>query len=127
MTQRTKLFTFILLLTLMTAACNLTRATSTLPPAPTVSTTAPTFPPGTFVPSVTPFDLTPPTPGGSGSNCPPPNGWVAYQVETGDTIGSLAEATGTTVDAIVIANCLTDQDNITIGQTIYLPTDPVVG
>jgi cell division protein YceG involved in septum cleavage len=58
---------------------------------------------------------------GSGA-CQPPEGWVAYSVEPGDTLFGfeLGSKGQTNVAAIMTANCLTSK-LIGIGQTIYLP------
>lgn len=118
----------VMLLLAVTAACNLTRATLVPTSQPTQATVAPTLPFGTINPSITPFDLSSPTPDGrGGGTCTPPLGWIAYVVQAGDSLGALAEATGTTTDALAAANCITNANNLIVGQTIYLPSDPVVG
>ncbi len=61
----------------------------------------------------------PPTP----VPCGPPNWWVRYVVQPGDTLSSLAARTGTTVYAIMQANCM-DNTYLTAGRTIYLPRYP---
>lgn len=68
--------------------------------------------PAVLYPTATP----PPT-------CGPPANWVIYIVQAGDTLYSLAQRTGTTVEAIRQANCLTS-NTIWIGQRLYLPTLP---
>ncbi len=55
--------------------------------------------------------------------CGPPSWWVRYVVQSGDTLFSLATRTGTTVYAIMQANCL-DSTYLTAGRTIYLPRTP---
>jgi len=65
--------------------------------------------------------------GVSGANtgtCTPPSGWVAYTVQTGDSVSILANNTGTTVAQLVSANCLANADVIAVGQVIYLPRNP---
>jgi hypothetical protein len=119
----------LLLLIVLAAGCNLSRNPPTPTLRPTITLPVPVQPALTLMPSVTPISLTPvgPGAGGTGGACPPPSGWVAYVIVAGDTLGDLAEATGTTVDALVRANCLADASRINVGQTIYLPVDPVVG
>lgn len=120
----------LLLLITLAAGCNLSRNPPTPTARPTLTLPVAGTPALTLIPSVTPISLTPLAPGTGGTTggaCPPPAGWVAYVIEPGDTLGVLAEATGTTVDALVRANCLTDASRINVGQTIYLPVDPVVG
>lgn len=50
--------------------------------------------------------------------------WPAYRVKRGDTLFSLAIATGSTVHELVSANCL-ESDRIIAGQLLYLPRLPV--
>lgn len=60
--------------------------------------------------------------------CGPPAHWVRYTVQYGDTLYSLAQRTGSTVYAIMQANCMS-ATTIYAGQTLYLPfhpTPPVV-
>ncbi len=71
-----------------------------------------------YVPSL-PYVTPPPTP-----PCGPPAGWVIYTVQAGDTLYSLAQRTGTTVEALRQANCLPDY-TIRIGQRLYLPRLPL--
>ncbi len=52
--------------------------------------------------------------------CGPPQWWVRYQVQYGDTLGGLARARGTTVDEILRANCRETTD-LLAGQLIFLP------
>jgi len=54
------------------------------------------------------------------SLCGPPQWWVRYQVQRGDTIGSLAVLRGTTVDEVLRANCR-DSSDLQAGQFIFLP------
>lgn len=57
-------------------------------------------------------------------HCGPPPSWrFLYYVRRGDTLYSLATRHGTTVEAIIQANCLVN-NNIYIGQALYLP--PVI-
>jgi hypothetical protein len=55
------------------------------------------------------------------TNCAQPQGWGTYTVVAGDTLGTIADSTGTTVDQLVSANCLTDASLIYEGQTLYVP------
>lgn len=52
--------------------------------------------------------------------CGPPWGWTQYRVVRGDTMFALALRHGTTVYAIMQANCLSDSALIA-GRTIFLP------
>ncbi len=55
--------------------------------------------------------------------CGPPAFWVRYTVQAGDTMFSLAMRHGTTVYAIMQANCLTST-RLFAGRNIYLPPLP---
>lgn len=58
----------------------------------------------------------------SNSSCPAPATWRAYTVQNGDTLFRLALNSDSTVNELMTANCLTDGDQIIVGQTLYLPT-----
>ena len=88
-------------------------ATSTETPSPVVEVTATLLPPTATLPP-----LPTPTPA-----CLPPASWRIYIVQRGDTLVALAWRTGTTVSAIMQANCLSSQ-TIYAGQRLYLP--PVI-
>jgi LysM repeat protein len=45
-----------------------------------------------------------------------------YVVQPGDTLGALAEEFGTTVDEILVANGLTDPNDIQEGQELIIPS-----
>jgi LysM repeat protein len=53
--------------------------------------------------------------------CTPPAGWVSYTVQAGDTLSTLAATYAIPVAQLIAANCLTNADVITVGQTIYVP------
>lgn len=55
--------------------------------------------------------------------CDPPEGWVLYTIELGDTLLSLAARTNTTVAEIKSANCKLD-DKLIEGDKLYLPFIP---
>ncbi len=65
-----------------------------------------------YVPDVAPRQL-----------CGRPSGWVAYLVQRGDTLFSLAGRVGTTVPALKQANCL-GSDTILAGATLWVPQLP---
>ncbi len=58
-----------------------------------------------------------------GISCQPPEGWLSYKVQSGDTLFALSQFTGIPVDAIKSANCLLD-DFLEIGQVLYLASLP---
>jgi LysM repeat protein len=55
--------------------------------------------------------------------CRPPERWVLYTVQPGDTLYSLAERTHTDAEILLRANCLRS-DQIYPGQQIWLPVLP---
>ncbi|MCB9456408.1 MAG: S8 family serine peptidase [Anaerolineaceae bacterium] len=110
--------------TLWTPTVDLTRMSAT--PTPTV-TPSPTNTIGpaiggqsaatnTPVPTLAPATCVPTKPASW-------SGWVAYTIRSGDTLGQLAVDTGTSVAAIMTANCL-PSSNIIAGNTLYLPKQP---
>jgi LysM repeat protein len=85
-----------------------------VPVTPTVSPTATQTgtPQASRTPTATPIP------------CGPPAGWIAYIVQSGDTLYSLAQAYGTTVAALQFANCLGSSTAIQSGQTLRVPNVP---
>jgi LysM repeat protein len=77
----------------------------------------PTSPPqNTAAPTVTSAGPAPPT-----ATCAsPPEDWVTYSVQRGDTLFGLAKRHGTTLDRVVSVNCL-GTTGIYVGQVLYLP------
>jgi LysM repeat protein len=55
--------------------------------------------------------------------CGAPANWVAYIVQPGDTLFSIALSVGSSVDQLRTANCLTS-DTIHTGQRLYVPRLP---
>lgn len=58
------------------------------------------------------------------SSCSRPSSWVSYTIRQGDTLFQLSRLTGTTVSAVLQANCLQSGTLLSIGQVIYLPRQP---
>jgi LysM repeat protein len=52
--------------------------------------------------------------------------WSRYYVTRGDTVGLIAQRTGTTVNEIVQASCLTNPNLIEVGQELRVPQDPTL-
>ncbi|HLF75458.1 MAG TPA: LysM peptidoglycan-binding domain-containing protein [Anaerolineales bacterium] len=92
---------------------------TTLAPTTTVSetSTATPSPSATLTPTDTPTDL--PT----FTVCILMTYWPSYRVRPGDTLYSLARATGSTADELRLANCLPDYQ-IYAGQILYVPRLP---
>lgn len=79
-----------------------------------------------FTPTLAVSPVESPTLLSSALACPPPVGWGAYSVQSGDTLFSLAGAHNLTVDKLQVANCL-QGDLIQVGQILFLPLPtPVV-
>ncbi len=99
-------------------------ATAPPPPAATDNTDTPVPPPATDTSTpvvVTPTSL-PATPT-VGDVCQTPPTWLAYQVQPGDTLNSLANRINSSVFELQQANCL-DSTILQNGQTVYLPVIP---
>ncbi len=62
------------------------------------------------------------------ANCTPaqPAGWVTYTIQAGDTLSSIAFGSGSSVQAVASANCISDPQNIQVGQTIFVAQQPVL-
>jgi len=126
-----KLAVFVLLLVISSTACALT---SSAAPQPTPVVLQPTL-----LPSLTPTPITPtPSPtattasSGNGSTvntsnntCTPRTDWPTYIVVQGNTLGQIAERTGTTAQQLATANCLSNADIISAGQPLRVPRQPI--
>ena len=72
--------------------------------------------PGGIAPTATPTAT--PT---AGPTTPPPTGTISYVVQSGDTLGRIALRYGTTIQAIMSANGLTNPNLIYVGQVLTIP------
>lgn len=61
--------------------------------------------------------------GGSKTVLPRKDGFICYQIESGDTLGKIAKWYNTTVDKIMAANVgiIKDKNDISAGRYIYIP------
>ncbi len=112
------------LVALATLACNL--GVSAVPtPTPFVLVTPPvlvvTATPTPRLATNTPLPVVPPQPA-----CTPNTAWQIYFVRQGDTLANIASRSGTTVAALVQANCLTNPDVIFVGQALRVPRQPAI-
>lgn len=125
--SRAILSLFLLILPLL--ACNLTRTSPT--PTASPATAVPSSIAPTLFPSITPLGsgggIIATLPAPVDPNCPPPQGWIAYTVEPGDSLSALAQETGVAMQDLMNANCITNPDTLFAGQTIYLPSSPISG
>ncbi|UCH87706.1 MAG: LysM peptidoglycan-binding domain-containing protein [Dehalococcoidia bacterium] len=90
--------------------------TPTATPSPTASPTpgATVSPTATPAPEATPTLVPTPT--------PEPSPFIEYEIQAGDTLSSIAQAYGTTIDDLVSINGLASQDVIiSVGQKLLVP------
>jgi hypothetical protein len=98
--------------------CNLTARQPTTPTPPPTAPLITTLPPA----SNPPVNAEPINP-----DCPTtPFDWITYTIEPGDSLSLLAEQTTSTIDELVAGNCLSNADEIYVGQVVYLPRQPVI-
>ncbi len=57
-------------------------------------------------------------------SCSPRTDWPIYSVLSGDTLGSIAQRSNSTADALAAANCLSNANNIHTGQQLRVPQQP---
>jgi LysM repeat protein len=55
-----------------------------------------------------------------------PNGWVSYQIRSGDTLSALASGQSISLAELMTTNCISDASHIVVGETIYLPIAPTI-
>ncbi|MGC9346597.1 MAG: LysM peptidoglycan-binding domain-containing protein, partial [Anaerolineae bacterium] len=115
-----RIFGILMCLQLMLTGCG----SIVTPPAPTPSPTlAATAPTGMATPTISPNSyLTPipPTPTFTPSPTPTP---VIHIVEEGDTLFGIALDYGVTVDGLLRANALNEEDFLRIGQSLVIPLE----
>lgn len=58
---------------------------------------------------------------------PPPGSPVEYKVQSGDTLGEIAAAYGTTVSAIIKTNNLSNPNSLKVGQKLIVPAEKIPG
>ena len=104
-------------------------STAELPPPPAATPTE--HPPTPLIPAVTAESPPPPAPTQAlplptpqPTPCGPPLGSAAYTIQPGDTLYSISIRTGTSVEQLKLANCLTS-DQIYYGQGLFVPYLPV--
>jgi len=106
--------------TITPAALTSPTATPTATPTPTASPTVSPTPEATASPTASPTPEATPTPTPTPTPEPPP--FIEYEVQSGDTLSSIAQTFGTTIDEIVRLNGLASQDVIiSVGQKLLVP------
>jgi len=109
---------------LLTAACSLSTEESASAPTASTIQTLPPLGVTLAAPSATgqpPFTVTPDwtaTP----VNCAVRADWPTYTVASGDTLSSIARQFNTTTNPLVVANCLTDPNLLSVGQVLRVPS-----
>lgn len=68
--------------------------------------------------STPPATLPPPTP------CATQTGWVEYSVKRGDSVSTIAARSNTLLDTLIEGNCLTNPNNLKVGQVLIVPPTP---
>lgn len=129
----------VLALLLLLAACNSENASlATATPTPDQTQTAiaaGASPTPTETASVTLTNTPTPTatstrpaalPVGQNPSCTPRADWSIYVVVRGDTLAHIASRSGSTVNALVAANCLPNANRIEVGQQLRVPNMPAV-
>jgi LysM repeat protein len=61
------------------------------------------------------------------SNCTPRSDLPVYTVQQGDILSAIAESVGVTTDELITYNCLVNEDQLLVGQPLYVPNLPNVG
>lgn len=113
----------LLILLLVLAGCGITSSEDPTPttviPLPTLATRTST-PSATPSPSQTPSQAAPqPQPG-----CTVRTDWPTYTVVAGDNLGRIAARAGTTIAQLSSANCLSDPNQLRVGQVLRVPRIP---
>ncbi len=105
-------------------ACNLGAVpTATAPPPPT-ATVLVALPSPSTAPMASASSTPLPT---AQPPCTPRTDWPTITVAAGDTLFSIAQRVGTSVDALVAGNCLSNANAISAGQQLHVPTVPNPG
>jgi LysM repeat protein len=94
----------------------------TLTPRPSATATATSTPPPSATPTLTPEPPTA-TPEPPTATPEPPAGGRRYTVQSGDSLRSIAEQFGVSVEALLQANNLTaaEGDALRVGQELVIP------
>ncbi len=126
-----KMMLALAFLSLAAMACTLGTLPATSTPAPTATRSAPT---ATATEAPATATSAPPTASRSDNAgnqdakldpCVPPSGWIGYWVQRGDTVNALALRTYSKAADLIRANCLANPNQLTTGQLIYLPRNPL--
>jgi hypothetical protein len=109
----------LVMMLLVMLGCNLTARQPTTPTPPPTTPLITTLPPDANLAQPPAEPINP--------NCPvTPFDWITYTIEPGDSLSLLAEQTSSSIDDLVAGNCMSNADEIFVGQVIYLPRQPVI-
>lgn len=133
--KRDRLGLVIAVLVVAALACSLSTDDGTQTKSTPLSSPLGPVPTYTPIITLTPLVTLGPTPTGQAlpdsnqvpptqANCTPQTAWPVYTVIDGDILSLLAERCGTSVQALVTANCLSNPELIYIGQKLYVPVLP---
>lgn len=137
---------FVILLLLPAIACNFSAGEesdsnlpipTSLPPAPTTvingddggqpvengATATPTSAAAQATATTASVTATPASAGPTPTLCSTQSDWPTYVVQAGDTLFSISQRAGSTVDALVAANCLSSRDYLQTGFHLWVPVD----
>jgi LysM repeat protein len=67
--------------------------------------------------------LPPQSPTTTPNTCGAPSNWITYIVQPGDTLFSIAQRVNSSLNQLILANCLTSS-SIHTGQRLYVPRQP---
>lgn len=71
---------------------------------------------------LSPTNTASPSPTSTATTAPPTPTPVVYTVQSGDTLGAIADRFGVTVDEILAANTVANADSLSIGDQLIIPT-----
>jgi len=125
----------LIIAALLVSACSLSSERPTVPPtqppvppivSTSISSSQPSATPAVIVVTATrsPTTASAVQPVSNVVPCSLRSDWPIYTVVAGDTLGTIAQRTGSTVNALTQANCLTNANLISTGQWLRVPTLP---
>ena len=123
-----KVALFLVVLVVSSMACAVTSSNTQPTPVVLLPTLSPSLTPTSITPTPTVTATTTANTGGNVNTgnpvCTPRSDWVTYIVVQGDTLGQIAERTGTTAQQLTAANCLSNANVISAGQPLRVPRQP---
>ncbi|GAP14381.1 predicted glycosyl hydrolase [Longilinea arvoryzae] len=74
-----------------------------------------------FVPQLALTKTLTPSPSPTSSKCGPPLGWIAYRIQSSDTLFRISRIYGVSVPQLQFANCMGSSTFLRVGDLIYVP------